>query len=317
MDTIWKLSATARQEAIEAALVAHERALDWDQDIVLAGRRGDSANDGDWMLEAWMPRRPRKADREAILALFDGDAHELSAERLPETDWVTESQKGLEPIRAGQFIVHTPEHSPDAAPGTHRFVIPAGQAFGTGHHETTAGCLAMLSRIRASGAVVRNCVDVGTGTGLLAFAAMKLWPRAIVTASDIDPLATSVTMENAEANDITTGARGGELTVTIADGMAHPLIAARGPYDLVIANILAGPIIEMADDFAAAMVPGGHLLLAGLMRDQEAAVRAACRRHGLRLAAKRIEGDWPVLWMRKRVRPRVGDRRSVSLKRRA
>src|SRR5690606_13589768 len=110
--------------------------------------------------------------------------------------------------------------------------------------ETTAGCLAMLDRMKRQGVTVRNCADIGTGSGLLAFAALHLWPRAIATASDIDPLCASVTMDNARLNRIATGARGGELTVTIADGMSHPLIAVRGPYDLVIANILAGPLIS-------------------------------------------------------------------------
>ena len=148
-------------------------------------------------------------------ALFGaGAVPELVVEKMPQIDWVSESQKGLEPIRAGRFFVHTPEHPADVSPGVVNFTIPAGQAFGTGHHETTAGCLAMLDRMKRSGTVVRNCADIGTGTGVLAFAALVLWPRTLVTASDIDPLSATVTLENAALNHVPLGARGGELTVT-------------------------------------------------------------------------------------------------------
>lgn len=88
--------------------------------------------------------------------------------------------------------------------------------------------------------------------------------------------------------------------MTVADGMDHPLLAARGPYDLIVANILAGPLVALAPDFARSLVPGGHLLLAGLLETQEAGVRGACRRAGLRLAARLVNGDWSILWLRKR-----------------
>ena len=247
-----------------------------------------------------MPRKPAKSDRAAIAALFSDAVPEFRIEQLPETDWITQSQQGLNPIRAGRFHIHTPDHPPLELPGLRDFVIPASQAFGTGHHATTAGCLAMLSHMKARGTVVRNCADIGTGTGLLAFAALHLWPRAIATASDIDPVCLGVIEANARANGIIYGARGGELTVTEAEGMDHPLLEARGPYDLVIANILAGPLIELASDFASTLVPGGSLLLAGLLETQEAHVRSAYRRAGLRLAARLVSGDWSILWLRKR-----------------
>ncbi|MBM3595452.1 MAG: 50S ribosomal protein L11 methyltransferase, partial [Alphaproteobacteria bacterium] len=217
-------------------------------------------------------------------------------------DWVTQSQQGLEPIRAGRFFIHTPDFPANPSPGTVDFTIPAGQAFGTGHHETTAGCLAMLDRMKRTGVLVRNCADVGTGTGVLAFAALALWPRALVTTSDIDPVSVEVTLDNAALNRVPLGARGGQLTVTEADGMDHPLIAARGPYDLVVANILAGPLIDLAPDFGAAVVPGGSLLLSGLLTSQEFLVRNACRNAGFRLAARETPGDWSILWLRKRRR---------------
>ena len=108
---------------------------------------------------------------------------------------------------------------------------------------------------------------------------------------------------NAALNDVPPGAGPGQLTMLIAAGMDHPLLEARGPYDLIVANILAGPLIALAPDFAGHLVPGGHLLLAGLLETQENDVRAACRRAGLRLGARLVNGDWSILWLRKRERP--------------
>lgn len=303
MPDVWKISVAASRAAVEAALLAHEDAADWDPALVIAGSEISADRPDEWLLEAWLEREPTRADRAAIRALFGkGAAPRLAVEKMPEVDWVTESQKGLEPIRAGRFFVHTPDFPADPSPGTVDFVIPAGQAFGTGHHETTAGCLAMLDRMKRSGTIIRNCADVGTGTGVLAFAALALWPRALVTASDIDPVSVQVTLENAALNRVALGGGGGELTVTEADGMDHPLIAARGPYDLVVANILAGPLVDLAPDFGAAVVPGGSLLLSGLLASQEMAVRRACYRQGFRLAARETRGDWSILWLRRRRR---------------
>ncbi len=300
MTTAWKLLALAPRSVIEAALLAHEDAADWDPEIVIAGSEVAEDKPDEWQLEAWLPRKPVRADKAALTALFTAPGPAFTAEQLPETDWLTESQTGLEPIRAGRFYVHTSEHPPTDEPGLRDYTIPASQAFGTGQHATTAGCLAMLTEMKARGVVVKNCADIGTGTGLLAFAALHLWPRALATASDIDDVCLSVVDENARANGVAQGAHPGELTMLAADGMDHPLLEARGPYDLIIANILAGPLIDLAPHFAQSLVPGGHLLLAGLLTTQEQQVRAAARRAGLRIAERLVGGDWSILWLRQR-----------------
>ena len=292
--------ALAPRAVIEAALLAHEDAADWDPEIVIAGSEVAEDRPDDWQLEAWLPRKPARADSAALTALFSTAAPRFSAEQLPETDWLTASQTGLEPIRAGRFYVHTPDHPAQSGPGLRDFVIPASQAFGTGQHATTAGCLTMLSAMKARGVVVKNCADIGTGTGLLAFATLHLWPRTLATASDIDAVCLGVIVDNARANGVMLGGRAGELTMLVADGMDHPLLRARGPYDLIIANILAGPLIDLAPQFAKSLVPGGHLLLAGLLESQEAQVRSACRRAGLRIAERLVIGDWSILWLRQR-----------------
>ncbi len=301
----WKFTAYAARPIIEAALIAHEDATDWDAEIILAGSEVAEDRPDDWQLEAWLPRAPEPADEAALAALFAAGAPPIIMEQLPETDWLTLSQQQVQPIRAGRFHVHTPDHPPVAEPGVTDFTIPASQAFGTGQHATTAGCLTMLTHMKAQGIVVRNFADIGTGTGLLAFAARDLWPRALGTASDIDHVCVPVVIENAALNGVPLGPRRGELVMTIAEGMDHPLLTARGPYDLITANILAGPLIALAPEFARHLVPGGQLVLAGLLETQEPGVRAACRRAGLRLAARLVVGDWSILWLRKRTRVRV------------
>ena len=296
----WKITALAPREVVQAALLAHEDAFDWDFDVVIAGSEVAEDRPDDWQLEAWLPRKPSPADKAAVSALFGGESPALAIEHLPPTDWVTLSQQGIEPIREGPFHVHTPDYPPLKQPGVRDLLIPASRAFGTGQHATTSGCLAMLTAMKARAVTARNIADIGTGTGLLAFAALHLWPRALATASDIDEVCAPVVIENAVLNRIPLGAGPGAVTMVIAAGLDHPLLEARGPYDLLIANILAGPLVELARDFGAAVAPGGSLLLAGLLTTQERAVRRACTRAGFRLAARIVRGDWSILWLRKR-----------------
>jgi len=257
----------------------------------------------DWQLEAYLPRRPAAADRKLLAQLFAGDAPTIKAEKLPDTDWVTETQRSVTPIRAGRFHVHTPDFPADPAADVVDFTIPAAQAFGTGQHATTAGCLAMLDAMKRRGVLTRNCVDIGTGTGLLAFAALALWPRTHATASDIDAVCEAVVAENCGLNAIPQGFGPGALAMVTAEGTDHPLIHARAPYDLIMANILAGPLIGLAGDFADLVAPRGNLVLAGLLQTQEAAVRSAYRTAGFRLVARIVNGDWSILWLRRRWQP--------------
>ena len=296
----WKITAHAPRTVIEQALIRHEDAWDWDPEIVLCG--GEVADDQpeDWRLEAYVAHQPGPIELGSIRTLFDDRAPLLRIEKLPANDWLVVSQQGIEPIRAGRFYVRTPDHEPPVEPGLRELVIPASRAFGTGQHATTAGCLEMLTHMRGQGIGARNCADIGTGTGLLAFAALDLWPRALMTVSDIDPVCAPVVAENAQRNGFAMGHRARQVTMVVADGMDHPLLQARAPYDLLIANILAGPLVELAPAFGEVVLPGGHLLLAGLLETQEAAVRAATMRAGFRLAARLVKGDWSILWLRRR-----------------
>lgn len=299
MTSSWKLTAHAPKRVVQAALLAHDEIEEWDFDLVIAGRELAEDQPLDWVLEGWYPRAPGQAQRDALASLFEGRAPTIAIEKLPDEDWLTLSQQGTQPIDAGPFHVHTPDFEPVA--GATNFAIPAAQAFGTGQHRTTAGCLEMLAAMKRQGLNPRRIADIGTGTGLLGFAAIRLWPTAQCTASDIDAVCAGVVEDNSALNGVALGDGPGEMTMVIADGMADPVLRVRGPYDLLIANILAGPLVEMAPDFAQAVAPRGDLLLAGLLAGaQEERVRRAYKRAGFGLRARLQRGDWAILWLRRR-----------------
>ena len=259
------------------------------------------ADGGAWRMDAYFEAEPGSADIALLRALAPSAAAAApTIERLGDEDWVALSQAGLEPIRAGRFFIHTPAHREAVPPGAVAFEIDAGRAFGTGHHATTTGCLIALERLRNAGTRIGSLADIGTGTGLLAFAAMALWPAARAIATDIDPVAAAVAAENAALNHVHLGRARGQLELAVAAGMDHPRLEDRAPYDLVIANILAGPLIELAPALAGALAPGGRLILAGLLASQADAVAAAYRRQGMMAAGRIDHGDWPTLIMRKR-----------------
>lgn len=311
MAASWKLIAHAPKRIVQAALLAHDEIEEWDFDLVIAGRELSEDTPDDWVLEAWYPTRPAKAQKQAVSGLFDGSAPQITVEKLPDEDWLTLSQQGTQPIDAGPFHIHTPDFP--SRGGAINFTIPAAQAFGTGQHQTTAGCLEMLAVMKAHGRVIQRIADIGTGTGLLGFAALRLWPGAEATASDIDAVCAGVVADNAVLNGVALGRKPGEMTMVIADGMADPLLRLRGPYDLLIANILAGPLVELAPDFAASVSPRGDLLLAGLLAgEQEAAVRRAYKRAGFAARARLQRGDWAILWLRRRVAWRASSRQRAT-----
>ena len=256
---------------------------------VLVADEPDESRPDEWLIHAYFEHHPTGGEIAALTGLGNGPPQ---IEQLGEADWVTMSQAGLQPIRAGRFTVHTPTFAPE--PERINFEIDASLAFGTGQHATTSGCLAALDKLERDGAQFANIADIGTGTGLLAFAALKLWPGARCIATDIDPVAVDVARDNAAINGVTTGHGRGELLLAVADGMDSPMLSARAPFDLLIANILAGPLIELAPDFVNALTPSGTVVLAGLLDTQADAVGAAYEKLGLRLIDGG-SGEWPVL----------------------
>jgi ribosomal protein L11 methyltransferase len=264
-----------------------------DQPPVIVADEPDPDQPDDWRIHAYFAEQP--TTQELVLLRRLAQDRDPEVEHLEDTtDWVVKSQSGLEPIRAGRFFVHTPMHYADRPTDTINLEIDAGLAFGTGQHDTTAGCLAALDRLEVAGKSFANLADIGTGTGLLAFAAMALWPSAKAIATDIDEIAVRVSEENAAINGVKVGHGPGQLLLAVADGMDHPLVKARAPYDLLIANILAGPLIELAPSFADAVAPGGSVILAGLLDAQTDAVITAYEARGMKLA-ERGKGEWSVL----------------------
>jgi ribosomal protein L11 methyltransferase len=264
-----------------------------DEPPVIVADEPDPHAPDDWRIHAYFAEQP--TTQELVLLRRLAANGEPEVEHLEDTtDWVTMSQSGLGPIRAGRFFVHTPMHYADRPADAISFEIDAGLAFGTGQHDTTTGCLAALDRLEQSGKRFANIADIGTGTGLLAFAALSLWPTAKAIATDIDQIAVDVSEENARINRVRLGHGPGELLLATADGMDHPLIAARAPFDLLIANILAGPLIELAPAFAKSVAPGSSVILAGLLDTQADTVIAAYEAVGMKVV-ERGSGEWCVL----------------------
>lgn len=301
MPDSWKLTLPCTKAEAEAIAQDIAPLADLDPPPVLMTSEPDPAAPDAWRLDAYFEAAPGARLVRMIRTLVPSAADvQPVIERVADADWVTLSQAGLEPIQAGRFFVYTSAHAGEVPPGSIAFSIEAGQAFGTGHHETTTGCLLMLDRLKSRGARFDAIADIGTGTGLLAFAARALWPRAEVIASDIDPVSIAVTRENAELNGVPLGRLWGQVELAVAPGLAHRRLHRRAPYDLLIANILAGPLIELAPSFSNTMWPGGSLILAGLLDTQADRVAAAYRRHGFRLADRLDRGEWPTLRLVKR-----------------
>ena len=212
----------------------------------------------------------------------------VTVQLLPDADWIRLSQEGLPPVRAGRFFVYGAHDAGKVPPGVIPTRIEAGMAFGTGHHETTALCLAVLSEL-AKQRRYGNVLDLGCGTGLLAIGAAKLWKEK-VTASDIDPVAVEITCENAMENGV-----GPLVAAFVADGPSHPVLRDLAPFDLILANILAGPLTRLAPAVAKIVAKGGTLVLSGLLHWQEIQVLSYYRPHGLVLKHIRRDGAWSAL----------------------
>ena len=220
-----------------------------------------------------------------------GDAYpELAINReiIPDVDWIARSLEGLQPVHAGRFVVHGSHDRGKARAGDIAIEIDAGQAFGTGHHGTTAGCLEIIEKVMRA-RQPRKVLDLGTGSGVLAIAARKLAP-ARVLATDIDPVATRVARENVRLNGIASG-----ITLETATGFHSTAFRRHGPFDLIIANILARPLMRMAPQVAQHLAPGGQVVLSGILANQRWKVIAAYNGAGLRHVRTIWRNGWVTI----------------------
>ncbi len=229
-------------------------------------------------------------DTPALAATLGLATSEIEVSALPERDRVAATQRDFAPVRAARFAIRA-SHAVAVPGAAVSLTIHAGPAFGTGHHESTIGCLLALDRL-AKRRGFRRPLDLGTGTGVLAIAMAQLW-RAPVVAGDIDPLAARIAGENARANGV-----GAMVRAITADGLNHEALRNRAPFDLICANILAPPLRRLAVPICHALAPGGRILLAGLLGRQEAGVLAAYRRAGRVLEHRIRLGPWSTLILR-------------------
>ncbi|MCP8893797.1 50S ribosomal protein L11 methyltransferase [Shinella daejeonensis] len=247
-----------------------------EEGYAIATMEVDEKNDV-WEASVYLMTSEAEAIGERFAALLAAPFPGLSIERevLPDVDWIALSLEGLKPVRAGRFVVHGSHDRGAVRAGEIAIEIDAGQAFGTGHHGTTAGCLEMIAGVLRS-RKIRRVLDLGTGSGVLAIAARKFAPVRVL-ATDIDPVATKVARENVRLNGITS-----DITLETAPGFHSTAFRRHGPFDLIIANILARPLMRMAPRLAAELAPGGHVILSGILAEQRWKVLAAYNGAGLR-----------------------------------
>lgn len=227
-----------------------------------------------------------------LLAAMNG-AEPFTVSELEDRDWVTHVKRALTPVYAGRFVVFG-GHDRDAIKGNViRLEIEAALAFGTGHHGTTQGCLLSLDKLVTQGMVAKNVADIGSGTGVLAMAAASVWPCAAL-ASDIDPIATSTAAANIAANGLK-----GRISCHTAVGFRNPAIRRAAPFDLVFANILAGPLKRLAPEMAAHTGGGSVLILSGILNTQALGVEAVYKGWGFHRIERRVIGEWTTLTLQR------------------
>jgi ribosomal protein L11 methyltransferase len=249
---------------------------------------------GGWQVEAYFVEPPDAGALARLVGVLLGRspvAFELEA--VPDENWVQISQAALPPVTAGRFTVHGSHDRGRVARGPWSIEIDAGEAFGTAHHATTTGCLLAIDRL-ARGRWFADVLDLGCGTGVLAIAAQRLLPRGRVTASDIDPVASEVALANAKRNGT------GCISVLTSDGVPRPRRSRAVQYDLVIANILARPLVALAPRLTQSVRRGGTLVLSGLLTLQAREVLGAYLPRGFHLLSHdRIVG-WSTLTLVRR-----------------
>ena len=246
---------------------------------------------GLWEVACYFTEKPDHAGL-ALLATIHG-AKPFAISELPETDWVAHVKRELSPVVAGRFFVYG-SHDADKVPeGVEALLIEAAMAFGTGHHGTTQGCLRALDRLDTGGFTGQNVADIGCGTAVLAMAAARIWPNPVV-AGDIDEVAVDVALANVAANGLD-----GRVVCVEATGFDHPAILTASPFDLVFANILKGPLIDLAPAMAKHLIAGGYAILSGILNEQADEVIEVYTTNGIILVHREEIGEWTTLTLRK------------------
>jgi ribosomal protein L11 methyltransferase len=248
-----------------------------------------------WRLEAYFNGGINGRDLNAELAeIISEPLPKLVTGDVPDLNWVAISQAALPPVAAGRFVVHGTHDRHRVPGGPSTILIDAGEAFGTAHHATTLGCLLAIDRLTRN-EDFRTILDLGCGSGVLAIAAAKVLPAAEIIATDLDAQSVKVAAENMKQNGV-----GGRIAICQADGVRHTWLRQSKPFDLVIANILAGPLIRLAPDMARTVRRSGTLVLSGLLIPQAPQVIAAYRASGFHLVRHDRLTGWSTLTLARR-----------------
>lgn len=253
---------------------------------------------GLWEASIYVPGDPDAALRERIRACLEPEfaGSPIEIEQFGDVDWIAKSLEGLKPVRAGRFLVHGAHDREAARVNDLAIELEAGQAFGTGHHGTTAGCLEMIEQVmRAVPGGPRGLdpvLDLGTGSGVLAIAAAMLGPVSVL-ATDIDPVATKVATANVHHNQAAT-----QVKCVTAPGFHSTAFTSVGPFGLIIANILARPLMRMAPDIKRHLAPGGSVILSGILESQRWQVLAAFNGQGMRHEKTLWRNGWVTLHLK-------------------
>ena len=284
-------SALTTLDAKEAAEALAEAMEDFLPEPVGVGVFEIEDGSGRYEVGCYFEEEPDDTELALMAAIYGAKPFAVSL--VPETDWVAHVKRELQPVEAGRFFVYG-SHDADKVPtGKIALLIEAAMAFGTGHHGTTKGCLLALDRLDRAGFRGRNVADIGCGTAVLAMAAAALWERPVI-ASDIDPTAVEVARANALANGLA------ERVICVeAAGFGQADLRSRAPYDLVFANILKGPLLDLAPDMSLHVAPGGYAILSGILNTQADEVVAAYKRAGFTLAARDEISEWTTLVLRR------------------
>ncbi|RJE84887.1 50S ribosomal protein L11 methyltransferase [Paracoccus onubensis] len=242
-----------------------------------------------WEVGVYFLERPDEIALALLAAAYQAQPFVIS--ELPEVDWVAHVRRELSPVEAGRFFVHGSHDSDRIPEGVEALCIEAAMAFGTGHHGTTKGCLEALDRLADDGYQPSRIADIGCGTAVLAMGAARIWPVTVL-ASDIDRIA----VDTASANVIANGLDGRVICIE-AVGFDHPTLEEAAPFDLVLANILKQPLIDLSPDMARSVKPGGKIILSGILTDQGPDVIDAYRNAGFTLDRRDDLGEWVTLTM--------------------
>jgi ribosomal protein L11 methyltransferase len=269
-----------------------------DDALATSMTREGNIHTGAWRVEGWFSDKPDEAalsTKIAVIAASMGvsdNGFSVTVAPVPEVDWLEHSYRQFPAFAVGRFFIYGSHHDGNVPDGLDGLQIDAATAFGSGEHGTTAGCLEALQDLQKQGAAFKNVLDMGTGSGILAIAAWKLW-RCPVLAVDIDP------------ESVIVAARHRDINVVSADGMVcvegstfdQTDIAARQPFDLICANILAAPLKDMAHDLCNVVAKGGFIVLSGMLNDQADSVRECYEREGMTFSNALKRGDWTTLVM--------------------